>query len=115
MPVGVAYVDETRKARREVALRAKFYGCSETSFRQPVTQKHQVVGFGGQESDVVQARPVVAEEHDIVRVPLALQENCVGLFHAVARDIFRKPKAHASVEAERFTDEGCMDLEMVEA
>src|SRR5262249_40009037 len=73
-----------------------------------------VVAFGARECSVMQARTRLLEEHDVVRIALALQEDA-GEFSAPGHDLFAQPEARGHVELARLAHVGHQNLKVIDA
>ena len=74
-----------------------------------------MVDFGDGVRGVVQARTGIFDEHDVVRISLALQEHGAQFVAALVHDVLGQAKAHRHVELAGLAHLGREHLEVVEA
>ena len=112
MAVGVAEIDIERMARA-VPAGSALDARAEAERAGDVAGAQDADAFRRGESNMVQPRAGAFEEHDVVRVALALQEHA-GQLLALRHDVFAQPEAGRHVELGRLAHVGREDLIVVD-
>src|SRR5581483_6421158 len=106
---------DEQRVPRPVASRPALDACAIAELPRDVAGVQHVMYFRRTERDVMQPWSGAVEEHDVVGIALALEEDTAQVEGAFRRHVFGQPKSHARVKLGRLAHLWRQHLHMIEA